>query len=80
VWQWVHNQTPLDTGEPVTADLVRSIAAQQLAEIAGEIGETAYAASRFELARRVFEQVALDDDFADFLTLPAYAAAVDGNH
>ena len=61
----------------MTADLVRSIAAAQLAEIAAEIGETAYAASQFELARRVFEQVALADDFADFLTLPAYAAAVD---
>jgi malate synthase len=80
VWQWVHNQTPLDTGEPVTAELVRSVAAEQLAEIAGEVGETAYQAGHFELARRVFEQVALDDDFADFLTLPAYAAAVDSNN
>ena len=80
VWQWVHNQTPLDTGEPVTAELVRSVAAEQLAEIAAEVGETAYQAGHFELARRVFEQVALDDDFADFLTLPAYAAAVDSNN
>ena len=80
VWQWVHNKTLLDTGEPVTADLVRSVAAEQLAEIAGEIGETAYAAGQFELARQVFEQVALDDDFADFLTLPAYAAAVGDNN
>ena len=80
VWQWVHNQTPLDTGEPVTADLVRSVAAEQLAEIAAEVGETAYQAGHFELARRVFEQVALDEDFADFLTLPAYAAAVDSNN
>jgi malate synthase len=80
VWQWVHNRTLLDTGEPVTADLVRSVAAEQLSEIADEVGETAYAAGRFELARRVFEQVALNDDFADFLTLPAYAAAVDDNN
>jgi malate synthase len=79
VWQWVHNQTVLDTGQPVTGDLVRSIAAQQLAEIAAEVGETAYQTGHFELARQVFEQVALDDDFADFLTLPAYAAAVDDN-
>ena len=77
VWQWVHNQTRLATGEPVTAGLVRSIAAEQLARVAVEIGETAYAAGRFELARRVFEQVALADDFADFLTLPAYTAAID---
>ncbi len=79
VWQWVHNKTRLADGQPVTADLVRSIAAEQLAEITAEIGEAAYAASKFELARRVFEQVALADDFADFLTLPAYAAAVEDN-
>jgi malate synthase len=80
VWQWVHNKTPLDTGEPVTADLVRSVATAQLAEIADEVGETAYAAGHFELARQVFGQVALDDDFTDFLTLPAYAAAIDDDH
>jgi malate synthase len=61
----------------VTDDMVRSIAAEQLAQIATEIGETTYAATRFELARQVFEQVALAEDFADFLTLPAYAAAID---
>jgi malate synthase len=54
VWQWVHNQTQLDTGQPVTADLVQAIAAAQLAEITDEIGEAAYAASQFELARQVF--------------------------
>lgn len=77
VWQWVRNGTTLDTGSPVTADLVRSIAADELAAIAGEIGEKTYRASRFELARQVFEQVALADEFVDFLTLPAYRAAVD---
>jgi hypothetical protein len=50
----VHNQTQLDTGQPVTADLVQAIAAAQLAEITDEIGEAAYAASQFELARQVF--------------------------
>jgi hypothetical protein len=31
------------------------------------------------LARTVFEQVALADEFADFLTLPAYAATLTDN-
>ena len=51
VWQWVHNGVTLDTGRTVTADLVRGIAAEELAAIAAELGEKAYAASRFELAR-----------------------------
>jgi malate synthase len=77
VWQWVHNKTTLETGEPVTTELVRTIATDVLAAIAAEIGRPAYSASHYELARRVFEQVALADDFNDFLTLPAYAAAID---
>jgi malate synthase len=33
---------------------------------------------RLEEARQLFERVALADDFADFLTLPAYEAMVAG--
>jgi len=75
VWQWVHNAVTLDTGATVTPDLVRGIADEELASIAAEMGDEAFALSRYPLARTVFEQVALADEFADFLTLPAYAAA-----
>ena len=77
VWQWVHNGVTLDTGATVTPDLVRGIADEELASIAAEMGDEAFALSRYPLARTVFEQVALADEFADFLTLPAYAAAHD---
>jgi malate synthase len=73
VWQWVHNDVRLDTGETVTADFVRRILDEELAAIRTEIGDQAYRSSRFDDARQLFEQVALADDFADFLTLPAYA-------
>jgi malate synthase len=79
VWQWVHNGVVLDTGRTVTPELVREIADEALASIAAEIGSEAFAASRYELARRVFEEVALADDFADFLTLPAYRAALEAD-
>ena len=75
VWQWVHNGVTLDTGRTVTADLVRAIADEELSAIAAELGDTAFVASRYRLARNIFEQVALADEFADFLTLPAYSAA-----
>ena len=74
IWQWVHNDVRLDTGVTVTADLVRRIADEELAAIRNELGEQAYADSNFEQARELFERVALADDFADFLTLPAYEA------
>jgi malate synthase len=64
VWQWLHNDTELDTGQTVTAELVRRIADEELGKL-DESGE-------FGPARELFEEVALADDFAEFLTLPAY--------
>jgi malate synthase len=64
VWQWVRGGVVLDTGEAVTEELLRSVVAQEVAGI-GEL-------PRLDDARRLFEQVALADDFPDFLTLPAY--------
>ncbi|HJU96386.1 MAG TPA: malate synthase A [Jiangellaceae bacterium] len=72
VWQWVHNGVVLDDGQQMTPTLARAVADDVLASIRAEIGEQAYAASRFAAARALFEQVALADDFVDFLTLPAY--------
>jgi malate synthase len=43
-----------------------------MADIEAEAGD-AFAKGRWADARTVFEQVALADDFVDFLTLPAYA-------
>jgi hypothetical protein len=42
--------------------------------IAGEVVEYHDGAGQDELhaARKIFEEVALSDDFVDFLTLPAY--------
>jgi malate synthase len=73
VWQWVHNDVTLsDTGEQVTAELVRKVADEVTAEVRTEIGDDAYDSGRWGEAREVFEEVALADDFVDFLTLPAY--------
>ncbi len=71
IWQWVHNQSKLDDGTPVTADLVRAVLDEELARI---LAQQDFPGSRFALARQIVEQVALADDFADFLTLPAYDA------
>jgi malate synthase len=73
VWQWVQAGIKLDdTGDTVTADLVRSVADDVMAEIREQVGQEAYDKGRWTDARSVFEQVALAEDFVDFLTLPAY--------
>jgi len=73
VWQWLHGGVTLaDTGEQVTDELVRGVVARQLDAVHDEIGADAFTAGRWDEARAIFEQVAIGDDFVDFLTLPAY--------
>jgi malate synthase len=66
LWQWVHNDVRLSNGQQVTADLVREVLAQTKATLAEQH------ADRLDEACELFESVALDDQFVDFLTLPAY--------
>jgi len=43
-----------------------------MASIRERVGEEAFAEGRWEDARATFTEMALADDYADFLTLPAY--------
>ncbi|WP_043465060.1 malate synthase A [Kitasatospora sp. MBT66] len=72
IWQWIHNDVVLaDTGEKATSDLVRRLVAEELTALRAEVGDEVYAAGRWREAAQLFEQVALAEEFADFLTLPA---------
>ncbi|MGC3003027.1 malate synthase A [Streptomyces sp. G35A] len=72
IWQWINAGVVLDNGEKVTAELAREVAAGELAAIRAEIGEEAFAAGDWRRAHDLLLKVALDEDYADFLTLPAY--------
>jgi len=72
VWQWAHASVPLAGGGSVTPELVRSLVAEEAGRIEGELGAEAYAQGRYEEARQLFERVALEKPFIEFLTLPAY--------
>ncbi len=75
IWQWIKHGEVLDDGRPVTADLVRTLAGEELDKIRSEIGDDEWfeREGRPELSRSLFERVALSgDEFVEFLTLPAY--------
>ncbi|MGI8699576.1 MAG: hypothetical protein ACR2J0_10610, partial [Mycobacteriales bacterium] len=72
IWQWVHHSATLSSGEQVTPELVRRIADEELEKIRTAVGDEADTGGRFKEAREIFETVALSDDFAEFLTVPAY--------
>ncbi|MBC9729500.1 malate synthase A [Streptomyces sp. TRM68367] len=72
IWQWINAGVVLDNGEKVTADLARKVAAEELAAIRAELGEKAFAAGNWQQAHDLLLKVSLDENYADFLTLPAY--------
>ncbi|AIJ12401.1 malate synthase A [Streptomyces lividans] len=72
IWQWINAEVVLDNGEQVTADLARKVAAEELAGIRAEIGDEAFTAGNWQQAHDLLLTVSLDEDYADFLTLPAY--------
>ncbi len=72
VWQWVHNAARLDDGTTITRELVQQVIEEELDNIREMVGEEAYAKAPAKEAQAIFEEVALADDFVEFLTLPAY--------
>ncbi|TDQ52083.1 malate synthase A [Actinorugispora endophytica] len=69
IWQWLHNDVALDDGTPVTGALVERLIREELAAVraAGNLDP-----ALLERATALFKDVALADDYAEFLTLPAY--------
>jgi len=64
VWQWVRH----------VVELVRELETSELEKIREEIGDDEWfeKEGRPDLSRQIFEEVALADEFVEFLTLPAY--------
>ena len=66
IWQWLHNDIELsDTGRRVTRQLVEQLVDEVVQTLPGE-------PSDYDEARQLFLEVAVSDDYADFLTTPAY--------
>lgn len=72
IWQWINAGVVLDTGEQVTADLARGVAAAELTALRAELGDAAFESGNWQQAHDLLLRVALDEKYEDFLTLPAY--------
>ena len=64
LWQWVHHGAKLDDGRPIDADLYRRIRDEELATMGDR--------PHLETAARIFDELILANELADFLTIPAY--------
>ncbi len=74
VWQWIHSpHGVLDDGRKVTLEMVRAMIPEELDRIRAVLGKDAFEAGKYPLAARLFEDLAGDPSFTEFLTLPAYS-------
>ncbi|MES2866225.1 MULTISPECIES: malate synthase A [Microbacterium] len=77
IWQQLRNGTVLaDTGEAVTADLVQRLLAEEVAKLAAGVSDADFE-QYYQPAARLVSQICLDDEYVDFLTLPAYELLTD---
>ena len=71
VWQWRFHHVPVDGQVPVTDELVQAVIDDEMARVRDVLGPSAFDTRPFAAARDLFQRVALDADFPEFLTLPA---------
>lgn len=73
IWQWLHHpKGVLDDGRKVTLDLFHQLMQEELDKIKTGIGEQQYAERKFQTAAELIDKIITDDQFVEFLTLPAY--------
>jgi malate synthase len=77
VWQWVNNDIELSSGnggagKRVTREFVEQVIEEEVAAIRDRLGAAAFDDGRWDDARALFTDLALADELADFLTIPAY--------
>jgi malate synthase len=64
LWQWIHHGAKLDDGRLIDAALYETLRDEELASLESN--------ERITRAARIFDQLILANELADFLTLPAY--------
>ncbi len=75
VWQWIRSpKGVLADGRKVTKEMVSPLIADELKKTPGIVGDAAYAAGKYADGAAMLEKLIMDDNYEEFLTLPAYRA------
>ena len=67
LWQWIRDGATTDDGVTITRERYANVRDDELAKLGGP--ET----GRYRDAAAILDELVLADDFAPFLTIPAYA-------
>ncbi|MBW4051646.1 MAG: malate synthase A [Proteobacteria bacterium] len=72
LWQWLHHGARTSDGAAVTPERFDRLLTEEIDRIHDEVGPGRLSNGVFPTAVRLFEQMTKQDEFDEFLTLPAY--------
>jgi malate synthase len=73
VWQWIHHpKGVLDDGRNVTVQLFRELAREEQEKVTATLSAEQLAGRKFHEAAQILDEIITNDEFVEFLTLPAY--------
>ncbi|MDE0534910.1 malate synthase A [Tenacibaculum sp. L6] len=72
VWLWLQNNELLEDGRTFTEGMYEQFKKEELKKIKSYVGKDRYSKGKFELAVQLFDELILNKEFVEFLTLPAY--------
>jgi malate synthase len=68
IWQWIRSpKGVLDDGRKVSVELFKKFLGEELAKVKSSMSE-----GKYDDAAKLFEKLTADDQYVEFLTLPAY--------
>jgi malate synthase len=76
LWQWIHHNARLDDGREITPELYRQLRDEELTAIRERLGDARVEQGFLARATRIFDELTLANELADFLTIPAYAELI----
>lgn len=71
LWQWIRTDTKTEDGTPITWALIEAGIKKEVAEFGAELANDAQRQA-LDKAATLFSDLIREDDFVEFLTLPAY--------
>jgi malate synthase len=72
LWQWRAHGARTDDGQLIDAPRITAVIEAAAKAIKAEIGEDSWTTGRFDEAQEILTALSLDEQFEEFLTLPAY--------
>lgn len=74
LWQWLHNEVTISDGRRLTLPVYNQLRDEEIEKIKKMVGGDAFHKGRFNQAIQLFNQMVVEKDYQEFLTLPAYEA------